>query len=83
MKKDGQDDHSNKHQQRFFVSLDNNTATAIAIGSKYYYASLNFDKTIVYYEFLGGVDGVYFKEIYRFPRNTLKSDAGNMWVPES
>lgn len=46
--------HLNNAPDRFFVSLDNNTATAITIGKHYYYAALDFDKTIVYYEFKGG-----------------------------
>lgn len=29
-------------QDRYFTSLDNNQASAIAIGNKYYYAALNF-----------------------------------------
>ncbi len=42
-----------KSLEKYFVSLDNNTPTAVCIGSKYYYAALGFDKTIVYFEFLG------------------------------
>ena len=84
MKKDSKDDSHHgfgTKNQRFFVSLDNNSATAITIGSKYYYAALDFDKTVVYYEFKGGVNDIYFKEIHRFARNSLKSNAGKIWVP--
>ena len=36
-------------QDRYFTSLDNNQSSAVAIGSKYFYAALNFEKTIAYY----------------------------------
>lgn len=36
-------------QDRYFISLENNQSSAIAIGTKYYYAALNFEKTIAYY----------------------------------
>ena len=69
--------------EHFYTTLDNNTATAVAIGSKYYYAALDFEKTIVYFEFKGGEGGVYFKEVKKFGRNLFKSNQGTMFVPES
>ena len=42
------------NHDRFFTSLDNNCATAVAIGTNYVYAALDFDKTIIYFEFKGG-----------------------------
>jgi hypothetical protein len=36
-------------QDRYFTSLDNNQSSAITIGNKYFYAALNFEKTIAYY----------------------------------
>lgn len=41
-------------QEMYFTSLDNNTATALAMSANYYFAALSFDKTIAYYEFKGG-----------------------------
>ena len=35
--------------ERFYTSLDNNSASAVEIGHKYYYAALSFDKTIAYF----------------------------------
>ena len=52
------DSHCN---QRYFTSLENNTASTVAIGSRYLYTALDFEKTIAYYEFLGGQKGIYFK----------------------
>ena len=46
-----------------------------------YNAALNFDRTIVCYEFIGE-NGVYFKESKKFFRNILKSDASAIYVPE-
>lgn len=43
-----------QQQEKYFTSLDNNNASAIAIGTRYYYAALTFDRTIVYFEFKGG-----------------------------
>lgn len=71
-----------KSLEKYFVSLDNNTPTAVFIGSKFYYVALGFDKTIAYYEFVGE-KGVYFQEVKRFFRNILKSDASAIYVPES
>lgn len=70
-----------KSLEKYFVSLDNNTPTAVFIGTKYFYAALNFDRNVVYYEFLGE-KGQYFQEVKRFPRNLLKSDASAIWVPQ-
>lgn len=69
--------------ERYFTSLDNNTASALAIGSKYLYVALDFDKTVAYYEFLGGQKGIYFKEICRFPRNIYKSQLCSLHVSDS
>lgn len=70
-------------QDRYFTSLDNNTASAITIGNKYYYAALTFDKTIAYFEFKGGEGGIYFREVRKFARNIYKTDASSIYVPES
>lgn len=70
-------------QDRYFTSLDNNTASAICIGSNYYYAALTFDKTIAYYEFKGGEGGIYFRQVKKFARNIYKTDASSIFVPES
>jgi hypothetical protein len=67
-------------EDRFHISLDNNNATAIAIGTNYYYAALKFDKTISYYEFKGGENGVYFKEVKKFNRNLYKTDLNSLYV---
>ena len=69
-------------QDRYFTSLDNNQASAVAVGNKYFYAALTFDKTIAYYEFLGGEKGVYFREVQKFSRNLYKSDLSSLYVPE-
>jgi hypothetical protein len=69
-------------QDHYFTSLDNNTATAVAISQNYYFAALDFEKTIVYFEFKGGEGGVYFKEVRKFPRNIFKSNQGSLYVPE-
>ena len=53
----------------------------MAIGSNYYYACLDFEKTIVYFEFKGEA-GVYFKEVRKFPRNIFRSNQGTMSVPD-
>lgn len=55
----------------------------MAIGSQFYFAALTFEKTISYYEFKGGEGGVYFREVMKFPRNILKSDASSLYVSES
>ncbi len=68
--------------EMFFTSLENNTATALAIGSNYYFAALSFDKTIAYYEFKGGEGGVYFREVKKFGRNIYKGTQGNLAVSE-
>lgn len=70
-------------QDRYFTSLDNNQSSATAIGPKHYYTALNFEKTIAYYEFLGGDNGVYFREVRKFARNLYKSDLSSLYVPES
>jgi hypothetical protein len=64
----------------FHTSLDNNTATAVAISPNYYFAALSFDKTIAYYEFKGGEGGVYFREVKRFGRNIYKGAQGALAV---
>ena len=46
-------DTTHSTPEKYFVSLDNNGASAVCIGENYYYAALTFDKTIVYYEFKG------------------------------
>jgi hypothetical protein len=69
-------------QEHFFTSLDNNSATAVAIGQQYYYAALDFEKTIVYFEFKGGEGGVYFREVRKFPRSIFKNNQGSMHVPD-
>lgn len=68
-------------QERYFTSLDNNTASAIAIGTQYYYVALTFEKTIAYYEFKGGEGGIYFREVNRFARNIYKSNISSLYVP--
>ena len=55
----------------------------MALGTQYYYACLDFDKTIVYFEFKGGENGVYFREVRRFQRNLFKNNQGTMHVPQS
>lgn len=52
----------------------------MAIGENYYYACLDFDKTVVYFEFKGGEGGVYFREVRRFGRNLFKNNQGSMHV---
>lgn len=42
-------DAAHSTPEKYFVSLDNNGASAVCIGQNYYYAALTFDKTIVYY----------------------------------
>jgi hypothetical protein len=37
----------------YYTSLENNCASAVAIGSNYYYACLDFEKTIAWFEFKG------------------------------
>lgn len=69
--------------QQFFTTLDNNSATAVAISPNYYFAALDFEKTIIYFEFKGGEGGVYFREVKKFPRNIFKGNQGSMHVPDS
>lgn len=69
-------------QDHYFTFLDNNTATAVAISQNYYFAALDFEKTITYFEFKGGEGGIYFKEVKKFPRNIFKSNQGSLYVPE-
>lgn len=47
-------DQKSAGPEKYFVSLDNNGASALDIGKRFYYAALTFDKTIVVYEFKGG-----------------------------
>ena len=47
-------DNKHSNPEKYFISLDNNGASALDIGNNYYYAALTFDKTIVVYEFKGG-----------------------------
>lgn len=75
-------DVSHSTPEKFFVSLDNNGASAVCIGENYYYAALTFDKTIVCFEFKGE-GGVYFKEVFRFPRNIFKANPGSMQVSKN
>lgn len=75
-------DNKNSTPERYYVSLDNNGASAVCIGQRYYYAALTFDKTIVYYEFKGE-SGVYFKEVAKFQRNILKSNASAIHVSKN
>lgn len=72
-----------KPPEKYFTSLGNSSASALAIGQRYYYVALTFDRTIVYYDFKGGENGVYFKEVCRFPRGVLKSNAQSLYVPEN
>lgn len=67
-------------QEMYFTSLDNNTATALAISSNFYFVALSFDKTIAYYEFKGGEGGVYFREVKKFGRNIYKGTQGALSV---
>ena len=69
--------------EMYFTSLENNTATALAITPNFYVAALSFDKTIAYYEFKGGEGGVYFREVKKFARNIYKGSQGNLAVSES
>ena len=69
-------------QDQYFTSLDNSTATAVAISSNYYFAALDFDKTIVVFEFKGGEGGVYFKMVRKFQRNSFKGNQGSLFVPD-
>lgn len=66
----------------YYTSLDNNTATALAISPNYYFAALSFDKTIAYYEFKGGEGGVYFREVRKFARNLYRGTQGALAVGE-
>lgn len=75
-------DNKQSSPERYYVSLDNNGASAVCIGEHYYYAALTFDKTIVYYEFKGE-SGVYFKEVAKFQRNILKSNASAIHVSKN
>ena len=68
--------------EKYFTSLDNNGASAVAIGENFYYVALTFDRTIAYYEFKGGEKGVYFREVKKFPRNIVKSNISSLYVPE-
>lgn len=69
-------------QDQYFTSLDNSTATAVALSPNYYLAALDFDKTIIVFEFKGGEGGVYFKMVRKFPRNIFKGNQGSLHVPE-
>ena len=68
---------------QFFTSLDNNTATAVAISLNFYFAALSFDKTIAYYEFKGGEGGIYFREVKKFARNIYKGEQGTLAVGDN
>jgi WD40 repeat protein len=48
-------------------------ASAVAIGDKHYFAALEFERTIVYYEFVGQ-GGVYFKMVNRFKNKYLHKE---------
>ena len=69
--------------EKYFVNLGNNSASAVDMGKKYYYACLSFDKTIAIYEFKGGENKTYFKEVKTFSRNILKSTASCLHVSPS
>ena len=68
--------------QHYYTSLGNNCATAVAISPHFYFACLDFEKTIVYFQFKGE-GGVYFKEVKKFNRNIFKGNQGSMHVPQS
>lgn len=69
--------------EKYFVSLGNNSASALFIGKELYYVCLSFDKTIAIYQFLGGENKTYFKEHKRFQRNIFKSQASCLHVSPS
>lgn len=54
MLKNWKKDGKNNSPDKYFTSLDNNGASAVAIGDRYYYVALTFDRTIAYYDFKGG-----------------------------
>jgi hypothetical protein len=69
--------------ERFFTSLGNNTATALAISPNYFFVALDFEKTIAYFEFKGGEQGIYFREVKKFARNIFKDNQSSIFVADS